>query len=419
MLACQEGSVVGEDFFTDRTFETSIIDSVTIEASTIIYDSLPTGNLGRLMIGNYQDSILGLITAHTVFEVGLDNGVNYVLDEELTEYDSVGLWFQSDGFFYHNTEDSKSSVEVRQLTQDIAEDEEDGFFNTSFRNIDSFLSNPTIGATTFRSSTDRFDSLFVRLDDGLGREIYNRAISNDEAFTSETEFREFIKGFLLSPVGDVPFLGFNEDVQLRLYYRDFEFQPLILNREMTFSLGANTYYNRVTNDKEGTIFSDLQTLEEPLKSDDTNNHLIMQGGAGYAIRIELPYLRDFVLEDQNYLIAAATLEIPVIDNTYEEGSYLPETMESVFVDENNLDNVNVQMRDAILTLDGDFQRDTKYEVDILNFIETQLTIRENNENAIVLRMPYPEMNTSTVRAILGDQSEGMKVIIHTISNNNE
>ncbi len=420
LVSCQEESVIGEDFFTGTSFATSVIDTITVEASTILYDSFQTSNLGRLLVGNYTDEITGQLTAHTIFQVGLNGTVSYNLEENSTRYDSLVLRFASDGFSYHNPEESKMSVEVRRLLTDIEFEEDGALYNTSFRDRDRFLEWAPIGTRTFRSAQERFDSLSVRLDDAFGEQLYNRAISGDESLTTDEEFLEFLKGFVLSPVGEnTPFLGLSPDVELRLYYTDFSITPIVKSSYLPFSLGQRTYYNSITSDREGTAYQDLVTQEEPVSSRRTDDLMVMSGGAGLAVRVEFPYLKDLLLADQNYLIAAAVLEIPIIEDTYGQESYLPEQLESVFVDKDNFDNFNELTSNAILTLDGDFQRDTHYEMNVLNFINTQLALTENNENALVLRLPFPEMNTSVVRTIMGDQSRGMKLTIHTISDNNE
>ena len=419
LLGCQEEGDIGTDFFEGQSYVTSVIDTLTVKASTIVYDSFPTNRSGRLLIGQYIDEYVGSITTHGVFQVGPSPSINYFLDENSVRFDSLVLHISSDGYTYRNPAGSSISVEVRKLASDI-EPEEDGLiYNTSFRELEALLTLPPLGASTFRTEDDRFDSLSIRLSDDLGEEMFERAQSSDEIYLFESEFLEFLKGFVISPTGDdTPILGIAESLELRLYYTDFSVQPNIIQQYLPFAVGSRTYFNTVLNNRKGTLYEKLTTLEEALPSELTENNFIMYGGANLAIRLEIPHLRNLLLENNDYLIAAATMEIPVVKDTYGDGLYLPETLESEFVNEDNEFNGNIITSEAKLTLDDEFQRDTKYEMDVLNFINTQLSISENNHNALVLKLPREEMNSSVIRAILGDQQKGLKVLIHTIASNN-
>ena len=420
LVGCQEEGDIGTDFFEGQSFATSVIDTLTVKASTIVYDSFPTDHSGRLLVGHYNDEYIGTVEAHGVFQVGPKTGINYYLDEQNSRFDSLVLHIASDDYFYRNPLDSRITVEVRKLASDIETAEDGNIYNTSFTELEGLLALPALGSYSFRTDEDRFDSLFIRLSNTLGQELFNKSTSADEAFISESEFLEFIKGFVISPASDdTPIIGIDENVELRLYYTDFSIPPNAVQRYLPFDVGSRTYFNTISNDRATTLYENLQTLNEPVASEMTDHNLVMYGGVNLAIRLEIPYLRNLLFENDQYLIAAATMEIPVIKNTYDQGFHLPESLESEFVNDDNEVNSNIITSSATLTLDEEFQRDTKYEMDVLNFINTQLGIIENNENALVLKLPDEEMNSSVVRAILGDQERGLKVLIHTIASNNE
>jgi len=63
-------SNLGTEFIESQT-DIGLIDTFSVDLSTIILDEVLTSGTGNLLIGNYRDANLGKITSHTYFQLGV------------------------------------------------------------------------------------------------------------------------------------------------------------------------------------------------------------------------------------------------------------------------------------------------------------------------------------------------------------
>ena len=60
--------VVGSDYLAVSN-KVILIDTVTVEMSTINFDSLVTSSQSRILIGNYEDPLFGKIKSNSYFQL--------------------------------------------------------------------------------------------------------------------------------------------------------------------------------------------------------------------------------------------------------------------------------------------------------------------------------------------------------------
>ncbi|TEB40657.1 DUF4270 family protein, partial [Flavobacterium circumlabens] len=84
-----------------------LIDTVTVEMSTINFDSLVTSGQSRILVGNYDDPIFGKVKSDGYFQLESDSyslpgagsdteAVNYV-------FDSISMILKYNNYFYGDT----------------------------------------------------------------------------------------------------------------------------------------------------------------------------------------------------------------------------------------------------------------------------------------------------------------------------
>ena len=56
-MACSESSILGDEFIGDDSFDLSYIDTVSLELSTLRYDSVITSTSDRLLLAYQSDSV--------------------------------------------------------------------------------------------------------------------------------------------------------------------------------------------------------------------------------------------------------------------------------------------------------------------------------------------------------------------------
>ena len=241
-----------------------------------------------------------------------------------------------------------------------------------------------------------------RISDTLGRELIQLAYEGSEILSSSIEFSEYLRGFALVPdtLQSNSIIGFSTNSQLRVYYED---QSAIPNDQkyLTFSINQEPYFSQITYDRSTTRLHELVTREEDLNSSATDNEAYMQAGAGLGIKIRIPHIRELIFASDDFFINNAVLTLRPINNSYGPGTPLPQNLIVYIIDEDNeiiggLENRVVLFEDIVL------DRETRYEINVTPFINSQLEIEEFNENALMILPPDSLFIGTVDRLFIGD-----------------
>ena len=403
LLACMEDpNTIDTDFFNDESFEITYVDTIELVTSTIQFDSLQTSRIGRILFGYAEDERLGKIKATSFFEVGLDS--TYELNEDVAVYDSITLYLELDGYYYYDTLPEQVYT-LYALMDELDYDDETGhLYNTTFSELspDSYLEREPLGSIKISPRPYRDDEVEFRISDTLGRELIQLAYEGSEILSSSIEFSEYLRGFALVPdtLQSNSIIGFSTNSQLRVYYED---QSAIPNDQkyLTFSINQEPYFSQITYDRSTTRLHELVTREEDLNSSATDNEAYMQAGAGLGIKIRIPHIRELIFASDDFFINNAVLTLRPINNSYGPGTPLPQNLIVYIIDEDNeiiggLENRVVLFEDIVL------DRETRYEINVTAFINSQLAIEEFNENALMILPPDSLFNGTVDRLSIGD-----------------
>ena len=124
--ACQtdnaEGEfVVGSDYLSISN-KVLLIDTLTVNVSTINIDSLVTSNQSRILIGNYTDPILGKVTSESYLKLTPEN---YYIESSNSDiqtvkyvFDSIAMILKYDRYYYGDTTKTQT-INIHQLTQKV------------------------------------------------------------------------------------------------------------------------------------------------------------------------------------------------------------------------------------------------------------------------------------------------------------
>ena len=91
--------IIGEGFIKSPA-RMAIVDTCTVEMSTVVQDSVPTSGTGAMLIGNYEDTLYGDAGCSSLFQLGLPYYVNLYDDDY---YDSISLIIHYSGYSYGDT----------------------------------------------------------------------------------------------------------------------------------------------------------------------------------------------------------------------------------------------------------------------------------------------------------------------------
>ena len=158
-----ESFSIGGNFITSQSSVT-VVDTFSVKMSTVIFDSIPTSGSKNLLTGQYNDEYLGLSGATGYFQIDLPTSTTV---ENATIFDSVTLVLNLAVVSYGDTL-KPFTFSIHRVTENIKLTDESYMYNNSKIEYDKI----PIGEYSFFPKPNVTDSISIRLDDSLGRELF-------------------------------------------------------------------------------------------------------------------------------------------------------------------------------------------------------------------------------------------------------
>lgn len=390
--SCQsDSSEIGADFFKAGALDIAYIDSATIKLSTVKFDSLITSDTEKIILGSYVDPKLGTITAASFLQPGVTQTVN--LDDVNTVLDYVAVVLKYNGYFYYDTT-TALTLNVHRVTQEIEANDDGYLYNTSHFAYDA----EPWGTVSFPPTPNRPDSIEIRLPASFAQELFSKAQEGHTDLQNNTNFLKYLRGIAIIPDADVStgLIGFSMP-EMRMYYIDKSVVPSV-QRYISFPVFnnsiSNLYNSAITVDRP-VAFEALSSAEDRLASAVTDDEAYLQAGAGLGLRVDMPYLRSLNL-NTNFFITQAILEIYPIRNSYNKFKPLAGQLDVYVANRNNV-LYDQPASTAILYADSDLNRDTRYSLDVTDFVKGQMELEELNENGLLFLMNDADFRSGTDR----------------------
>jgi hypothetical protein len=399
VMACfscnDQASNLGADFVQNSAFDIGVTDTLTLNVSTVLFDSLRTSSPDRLLLGYHTDERLGAVTASPVFQLRPQS--IFQLDKNYTTYEALRLNIKTSGYYYYDTT-AAQTVNVYRVTDDIV------LYNGGKYNTSSYANDPMpLGGLSFLPRPlHTKDSLEIPLSDDLGREIFKLLQQGDNQVLQSTEFAKYLKGLVIKPdAQNTCLLGINPAIELRVYYYDKSVFPS-KERHATFSTTGGIFFNSIIADRSSTSVKDLKTLTSPLSTTKTGNIAYMQSGTGLGFRVQVPHLRDMLITDATFSASSAVLEITPVKGYKTKTTPIPLALTGYIVDGQN-SILSQSTYSAVLVDDNEnLERSIRYRVDITSFINQQLLTDAENENALLFLINDTNFRNTIARLAVGD-----------------
>jgi len=399
LFSCSEDTTtypVGEDFI-DHNISLKSIDTLSINASTFLLDSLITSSSNRILVGHVKDNNLGDITSKSYLSISASS---YYIDNDAT-FDSIALVLYNDHYYYGDSTKIQT-YHVHKVTKLIEPEEGLYLYNTS-----SFpYEENALGLLTFTPNPIKNDSLYIPLNNDFGKLLFDKIQEDD--INNKDELEDYIKGLVVVPSTEnsSQLLGFtpNSSSGMRLYYTlknndDSEDN----NYQIDFSIGdANMQFNQITSNRSATDFNLLLDNETNIPSAETNNFMAIQGGTGLSGRIEIPYLKNLLKLSENGVSLNGSIKMHPVKGSVTETNPLPDSLAVFLVDHKNrvLGNLtNLGGTTVYATLnqnENEFDDATFYDLDISAFVETILNSPTTLKYALMFQLHDYQKNTSRV-----------------------
>jgi hypothetical protein len=395
LLGCNdEPSEIGAAFFNSGSLDISVIDSSTVDLSTIQLEDLVTSNTGAVLLGSVHDVRLGRITASVFFQAGVSSSIS--LDASNVEFAHAAVHLEYNGYSYYDTANTMTLIAHRVVEDiDLADD---GYLYQS--NEFAYDSDP-LGKISFKPRPNRDDTLDIPVKDELGESIFSKIIAGHEDIESNDEFIDYLNGFAIVPDSSESsaILGFNSSsLSFRIYYWDKSQVPSLL-KHISFTANDSYYHTNIKVNRNATGLTDLSS-DKKISSIQTDAVSFIQSGAGLALRIDIPYLRD-LRQLTNFYVTRAILEIYPVKQSYNAFTPLPEVLYGYPANKSN-ELYSSTAYTALLELDYDLSRDTRYELDVTDFVNEQMNLQEFNENGLVFIPDENQFKTTVDRVYFAE-----------------
>ncbi|MCD0468507.1 DUF4270 family protein [Flavobacterium sp. JAS] len=400
--------VVGSDYLA-LSNKVVLIDTLTVDMSTINLDSLVTSGQSRILIGNYDDPIFGKVKSDSYFQLSsatytlVNNGsdtesVNYV-------FDSISMILKYDNYYFGDTT-KVQTFDIHRLIQKVKPNTEDNnFYNNSTLNY----SAESLGTISYKPRPTEKDSINIKMSDAFGEELFQKLKKRE--VTDFDTFTEYLKGFVLVPSSSnsSSVIGFSTTTsKIRLYYSKYKADTEETPYIMDFTILDNTkQFNSVSSDKSGTLLQNLPGTTGKLSSSLTNQQGFIQSGTGVSCRIDFPNIKELKKIAANGAIVAAELVLKPVNNSYSDKYPLADSL-SVYVAD-NLNRISAPLLNSagaavygILNKKSDeFNENIGYTIPIGGFLQKEMLKQSDSKSSLLLNLPG--ISKAVNRVVLGDQ----------------
>ena len=382
---------VGSDFI-DNDIQVRVIDTFSIKAGTIKLDSLLTSSTNRILLGSVIDENFGHLSSKSYLQLITSS---FTIDSDAV-YDSIGMILNYDNYYYGDTTKIQT-YKLHRITETFEPEEGTDFYNTSSLEYSAGV----LGEISFTPKPNKAtDSLFIKMDDVLGEEIFNKIVDND--INTSDDFLQYFKG--LAIVADTSesnhVLGFNTQTSastagnssMRLYYtiEDDDSEDNSYYVDFVISSAAKQF-NEIKTDLSNTTLGDFEDGEEIKLSETSDDLIFTQAGTGVSMRIEIPSIKKLSELSENSTTLSATLTFNPLKGSYDVDNPLPESLIVYVVDHKNriikqLSDIDGNTAYAFLNEENDeFDENTYYTIDLSGFVEEILYTETDLNYALMVQ----------------------------------
>lgn len=399
---------VGSDYLA-LSNKVILIDTVTVNMSTINFDSLATSNRGRILIGNYDDPVFGKVKSDSYFQLSADTyALNSVgSDTESTNYvfDSISMILKYDRYYYGDTT-KVQTFNIHRLTQKVKPNTNDSNF---YNNSTLTYSSESLGTISYKPRPKEKDSINIKMSKEFGEALFQKIKKRE--VTDFDSFTEYLKGLVLVPENSNSsnVIGFSVSTsKVRLYYSKYQSDNEAASLIVDFSiLDATKQFNSISLDKTGTIIQNLPASTGRLSSLQTNNQGFIQSGTGVACRIDFPNIKQFKNISTNGAIVDAELILKPVNNSYSEKYPLADSL-TVYVGDNLnrisgtlVNSAGTSVYGKLSQKSDEFNENVGYSISVGSFLQKEMLKQSDSKSALILTLPG--IAQSVNRLVLGDQ----------------
>ncbi len=308
-----ENSTIGLDLI-DNQVGTNFTDTITLQAYSVLEDTINTTGTSAHMLGHLSDPVFGNSSAGIYTQLALGGtAVNFGSNPAI---DSVILTLQLSG--YYGDTNSAVGIRVHELTESM--DKTATYYQTSTLSYDPTPLNYQLTGYTIKPGTSVVvdTSVFsahlrIRLSQQFGQHLL------DHESDLNNNLENFLKGLYIDAVSHTGSAGYmlltnmtSALTGVTLYYHNSDEHNLRYTISCTDNCARFTHIDHDYNASQNNDFVNEVLHNQTYLG---NQVLFLQGGGGVKTRIKFPYLEHaFDQYNQRVVIHRAELVISNIDD---------------------------------------------------------------------------------------------------------
>lgn len=430
LASCEKQPDLGQFGYSNVSDNNSanivVVDSSTILLSTVYVDSVASAATTYLQVGTYNDPYLGQVTSQAYLQLRPPVSLP-TLDPQRDFYDSIGMaiLFRKSNPYYGDTTLAQS-FEVHQVIDTLYQlnlPGQTGWFSDNYLPI-----GPSLGSTTVSiapnlpyTSQNAGDTVKIRMDDGLGQQLYNMVYNKSDTLTTLQNFLNWFKGICITPGAAGPggtMYGFFDSCLMRVYYKE-NTNGASITKSIDFTLyNRPAQWNYITNKRTGSPIANLVTptnVTQPpptTPSSMTGNASYVDNILGLTTKMTFPYLNSISQRPDYVGLLRAQLTIVPLAGSFNTTWTLPPQVGIYGTDLHN------QLGGPVFAPGSGTQQTgnvvpnyfqpllTTYTYDVTNFVATQIanTAPGANQVGLMLSITSPANLSQWRRLAIADQS---------------
>lgn len=404
---------IGKDFVESQT-RLQVIDTFSVDLSTVLLDSVVTSSQNIAYVGQYEDNIFGSINCNSYFDLAYESFSE--LDVKAV-YDSSAFILYYTDYNYGDTT-AMMSISIHRLTEKIVPYDKTYLFNTSSFHYESQATG-TVSFYPVPHSSDTAVSIPVN---SLGEELFNLIRDKDEKVSTQEWFTDYLKGFVLTSgtTNNKALLGFkasSERLVMKIYYHLDKEEPE--KKEITIKMGEATHqFNNVKYDFTNTPLYNIKMEKNEVPSTETGNKVFMQGLIGLIPKLRFSSLQDILAADR-WEILKAELIIEPVQFSYDLFS-LPDSLYIYKTDKENrrtiLNDDDSKPMIASFEFDKYLPENNRYTFNITSYINQELyDAYVDSQNGLMIGLNENKLESSFERLLVEGKHPPVKLRIYYLS----
>ncbi len=428
----------------DQATEVFMIDTFTVESSTIKLDSVKTMGFGNVLLGKYNDPYFGNVKADFFGEVNLTNTIALrTIDGQkvFVEFDSLVfiMYHEPNKLRFIGDTLAEQTISVHRVTEefDLPDNKPDYkahdklTYETEALGSKTFIPRLTLNSVIEdikdKDPLSEKGGIRIRLDDALGQDIIDKVNSSDEILEDGVKWLNYFKGIVLK-AGDNNSAIFSFQtgkdskssygMKMRVYYHDIKYDKAGVLRyaDLPVEAGFLNFTNHSSDfmsDEYSYIqkINDIENLRDDLSSDETDDLCFIQGGTGLMTKLRIPHIELLNRMGLTGGILKAELVFSPEKDSYDKDLYpLPYmNFELYTTNKKNLfvgSVVNPSTNSPLTSTyvyNPRYIDESYYSFDITSYVNNILVNGQEYDNALLITLPRQTLGNSFERLVIDNR----------------